>query len=134
MATVVGRIEAEGIGESRRDLGPLFVGTIFVGSFLLFLVQPMIARMALPRLGGAPAVDAWLALGVEPPPPEAAVQVLTGDRVETLVRVDRLDAPPDVEAVVLGLERLVGVERRVTVDRPLAVGPAGARRPQRTAA
>ncbi|PKP91812.1 MAG: hypothetical protein CVT77_10965 [Alphaproteobacteria bacterium HGW-Alphaproteobacteria-16] len=30
--------------------------TILIGSFLLFLVQPMIARMALPRLGGAPAV------------------------------------------------------------------------------
>jgi SAM-dependent methyltransferase len=29
---------------------------ILAGSFLLFLVQPMIARMALPRLGGAPAV------------------------------------------------------------------------------
>ena len=34
----------------------LFVGTILVGSFLLFLVQPMVARMALPRLGGAPNV------------------------------------------------------------------------------
>jgi SAM-dependent methyltransferase len=33
-----------------------FIVTIFVGSFLLFLVQPMIARMALPRLGGAPSV------------------------------------------------------------------------------
>ena len=33
-----------------------FVATIFFGSFLLFLVQPMIARMALPRLGGAPSV------------------------------------------------------------------------------
>src|SRR2546423_10098050 len=33
-----------------------FLAAIFVGSFLLFLVQPMIARMALPRLGGAPAV------------------------------------------------------------------------------
>jgi SAM-dependent methyltransferase len=33
-----------------------FVITIFVGSFLLFLVQPMVARMALPRLGGAPSV------------------------------------------------------------------------------
>ena len=33
-----------------------FVLAIFCGSFLLFLVQPMIARMALPRLGGAPAV------------------------------------------------------------------------------
>lgn len=35
---------------------PLFVATILTGSFLLFLVQPMIARMALPRLGGAPNV------------------------------------------------------------------------------
>jgi spermidine synthase len=34
----------------------LFVVTICAGSFLLFLVQPLIARMALPRLGGAPAV------------------------------------------------------------------------------
>lgn len=34
----------------------LFVATILAGSFLLFLVQPMIARIALPRLGGAPAV------------------------------------------------------------------------------
>ncbi|MBW8783493.1 MAG: hypothetical protein JF593_02450 [Novosphingobium sp.] len=34
----------------------LFVATILTGSFLLFLVQPMVARMALPRLGGAPNV------------------------------------------------------------------------------
>ncbi len=34
----------------------LFVATILAGSFLLFLVQPLVARMALPRLGGAPAV------------------------------------------------------------------------------
>jgi len=34
----------------------VFVATILTGSFLLFLVQPMIARIALPRLGGAPAV------------------------------------------------------------------------------
>ncbi len=34
----------------------LFLATICTGSLLLFLVQPMIARMALPRLGGAPAV------------------------------------------------------------------------------
>lgn len=38
---------------SRRAL---FMLTIFVGSFLLFLIQPLIARLALPRLGGAPAV------------------------------------------------------------------------------
>lgn len=40
----------------RGMAGPLFVATILTGSFLLFLVQPMVARMALPRLGGAPAV------------------------------------------------------------------------------
>lgn len=34
----------------------LFVALIFTGSFLLFLVQPMIARMALPQIGGAPNV------------------------------------------------------------------------------
>ena len=34
----------------------LFTLTIFTGSFLLLMVQPMVARMALPRLGGAPAV------------------------------------------------------------------------------
>lgn len=34
----------------------LFVAAILLGSFLLFLVQPLVARMALPRLGGAPNV------------------------------------------------------------------------------
>lgn len=33
-----------------------FLVAICTGSFLLFLVQPMVARMALPRLGGAPSV------------------------------------------------------------------------------
>jgi hypothetical protein len=40
----------------RNPARPLFVLTILAGSFLLFLVQPMVARMALPRLGGAPNV------------------------------------------------------------------------------
>jgi hypothetical protein len=35
---------------------PLFICTIFLGSSLLFLVQPMIAKMVLPLLGGTPAV------------------------------------------------------------------------------
>ena len=39
-----------------RYAKPLFLATIVTGSFLLFLTQPMVARMALPRLGGAPAV------------------------------------------------------------------------------
>lgn len=41
---------------SGRGSRSVFVATILTGSFLLFLVQPMIARLALPRLGGAPAV------------------------------------------------------------------------------
>ena len=40
----------------RPGLRWLFVAAILSGSFLLFLVQPMVARMALPRVGGAPAV------------------------------------------------------------------------------
>ncbi len=43
-------------GTEVRSSRGLFLLTILTGSFLLFLVQPMIARMALPRLGGAPAV------------------------------------------------------------------------------
>lgn len=35
---------------------PLFATTIFLASGLLFLMQPMIARMLLPGLGGSPAV------------------------------------------------------------------------------
>jgi SAM-dependent methyltransferase len=45
-----------GGGAGARFARPLFLATILVGSFLLFLTQPMVARMALPRLGGAPAV------------------------------------------------------------------------------
>ena len=41
---------------NERYARPLFLLTILTGSFLLFLTQPMIARMALPRVGGAPAV------------------------------------------------------------------------------
>lgn len=41
---------------NERYARPLFILTIVTGSFLLFLTQPMIARMALPRVGGAPSV------------------------------------------------------------------------------
>lgn len=47
---------ALGAKSNERFAKPLFLITIVVGSFLLFLTQPMIARMALPRIGGAPAV------------------------------------------------------------------------------
>ncbi len=40
-----------------RVLVGLFVVTTFLGAGLLFLVQPMVAKMLLPRLGGTP--DVW---------------------------------------------------------------------------
>ena len=47
---------AAGTRVQERYARPLFILTIVTGSFLLFLTQPMVARMALPRIGGAPAV------------------------------------------------------------------------------
>ncbi len=41
---------------SRIPFRPLFVGIVFLGSFLLFLIQPLVARLALPVLGGSPSV------------------------------------------------------------------------------
>lgn len=35
---------------------PVFAGTIFLSAFLLFGIQPMFAKLVLPRLGGSPAV------------------------------------------------------------------------------
>ncbi len=40
----------------RGGLRPLFTLAIFLGSFLLFLVQPLAAKMILPAFGGTPAV------------------------------------------------------------------------------
>jgi hypothetical protein len=52
----VNQESAIGAKSNERFARPLFLITILVGSFLLFLTQPMVARMALPRIGGAPAV------------------------------------------------------------------------------
>ena len=41
---------------SERGLTVLFTAATFVGAGLLFLVQPLVARLALPLLGGTPAV------------------------------------------------------------------------------
>lgn len=40
----------------RRWLVPLFAITSFLSAFLLFLVQPMYAKLLLPQLGGSPSV------------------------------------------------------------------------------
>jgi SAM-dependent methyltransferase len=41
---------------TRLPLRPLFTGIVFLGSFLLFLIQPLFARLVLPVLGGSPSV------------------------------------------------------------------------------
>jgi hypothetical protein len=68
---------------------------------------------------GTPAVDASAALGVEPPPAEAAAQVGRVDRGEPAVGVDVLDARPHVERVVVLLRPLVRIERLPVPERPL---------------
>ncbi|MFJ5369827.1 hypothetical protein ACIPIA_11430, partial [Bosea sp. CER48] len=42
----------------RRDAAtlPVFIATIFASAFLLFGIQPMFAKMVLPKLGGSPGV------------------------------------------------------------------------------
>lgn len=49
---------AQGRGEARRLSAtlPLYAGTIFLSAFLLFGIQPMFAKMVLPKLGGSPGV------------------------------------------------------------------------------
>lgn len=49
------RLPASGTAPARL-LVPAYVATMLLSAALLFLVQPMIARMALPLLGGTPAV------------------------------------------------------------------------------
>ena len=78
---------------------------------------------------GAAAVDAGLALRVEAPHAEAAVQVGRVDRGEPALGVDVLDALAHGEAVVDLLPLLVAVERGRAVDLPLPVGLG--RRPRR---
>ena len=60
-STAVGPLEvgAAGLSKSRprsRHLVAVFSGTLFLSAFLMFLVEPMIARMVLPLLGGAASV------------------------------------------------------------------------------
>lgn len=48
-----------GAGAGARRMSvvlPVFAGTIFLSAFLLFGIQPMFAKMVLPKLGGSPAV------------------------------------------------------------------------------
>jgi len=53
---VVVRPSVDAVSAPSRHLAVLFGGTLFLSAFLMFLVEPMIARMVLPLLGGAAAV------------------------------------------------------------------------------
>jgi hypothetical protein len=44
------------VRQQSRALVTLFAVTLFTSAFLMFLMEPMVARMVLPSLGGAPAV------------------------------------------------------------------------------
>ena len=83
--------------------------------------EVLVLELVRLELGGAAAVDAGAALGVQPPPAQPSVQVVRADRRETLTAVDVLDPLAHVQAVVLGLEHLVGVQRLLPVDLPLPV-------------
>jgi spermidine synthase len=56
LATADGKTRASVDLAFERRLTILFGAAILVSSWLLFLVQPMFAKMVLPRLGGTPAV------------------------------------------------------------------------------
>ncbi len=51
-----GLTAAPGVRAIAVPARPLFILIVALGSFLLFLVQPLVARLALPQLGGAPSV------------------------------------------------------------------------------
>jgi hypothetical protein len=44
------------LAEQRNWATPLFAGTMFASAALVFMVEPLIAKMILPQLGGSPAV------------------------------------------------------------------------------
>ena len=57
-AAALGRTLAQRLAEKRHTFAALmlFAGTLFLSALLLFSVQPMFAKMVLPRLGGSPSV------------------------------------------------------------------------------
>lgn len=53
-ATIPGTAPA--ILKLHLPIRPIFIAVVFLGSFLLFLIQPLFARLVLPVLGGSPSV------------------------------------------------------------------------------
>lgn len=52
----LGGAGAQGDGQRRVTAVSLFAAAVFINAFLLFLLQPMFGKMALPHLGGSAAV------------------------------------------------------------------------------
>jgi len=60
-STAVASLDMTAAGQAKsrprsRQLVAVFSGTLFLSAFLMFIVEPMIARMVLPLLGGAASV------------------------------------------------------------------------------
>ena len=79
------------------------------------------------QLGGAAAVDPLLALGVQTPPAETAVEVIGRDALVAAGTVDVHDPVAHRQRVPVLLEGLVVIERLAPVEGPLAVGTGLAR-------
>jgi len=80
---------------------PLFATTMFLSGFLVFLVEPMVARMVLPILGGAPMV--WNGCVVF-----FQIVMLAG------------------YAYALGVSRWLGLRQHVILHAALLIAPAAA--------
>ena len=79
------------------------------------------------QLGSAAAVDPLLALGVETPPAETAVEIVGCDALVAAGTVDAHDPVAHRQRVPVLLEGLVVIERLAPVEGPLAVGTGLAR-------
>ena len=110
----------------------LYAATIFLSSFLLFLVQPLIARLILPWFGGSAAV--WIDLHAVLP--GAAARRATPTRTATRDCRQALRARSCITALLLGRRSRRCRSRRAKPWKPLARGagdphPAAARRERR---
>ncbi|MDF9807549.1 hypothetical protein M2436_006096 [Streptomyces sp. HB372] len=83
--------------------------------------EVLVVQLLRLQHGRLAAVDAGLALGVQPPPAHASAQVVRVDGVEAALGVDRLNTCPYVETVVVLLELLVPVQGGVVAHGPLTL-------------
>jgi hypothetical protein len=82
--------------------------------------EELVVELLRLQRGGAAALDARPALGVQAPPAKAPAKIGRVDRVEPALGVHALDAGAHVQPVVVLLDLLVLVERLAVAERPLA--------------